>query len=427
MRHPANLVRFCAAAGLTFLVLSCSTIAHAESKIADPFFQTTPFSTWLGTAPKPQIPWRVKILPARLSLYQRIHFRVFVQISGGQVLRHVPGGGFALMIQVTDARGNSYQDHVLFEPQDLKRGVKKGNLEVTENMLLLPGEYRLALALFDRRTGQYSFQERNVTVAGVQHDPLPNLWSKMPSVQFFVPSESGFKVLVQEPSLRYDLSEQNHRPIRLELLFDLDAPLSSATSRSEDEQWVNRRLAEIAPLSQIRLQLGSIRIELIDSVQGRKVFEQEDVHELDWRSLQSSMAAIDPTKIDAATLAGRIDKNVFLFRELQHRFDAAKTELPDGAKPLNAYVFVDDEYVLAPAPMTFPSGTDCVIYYIHTQPFSSDPDRDEARRRRSKPTETLPPSVPELFGPLHPRVLQVSSPEEFRAALAQILAGLSAY
>lgn len=388
--------------------------------LADPFIAATPFATWLGTAAKPQIPWQVKILPAELSYYQRIHFQVFFEIPGKQVLQRVPGGGLAFMIQMADSSGAVYQDHVSLEPHDLEKGVKKGNLQVTENMLVVPGIYDLAVAVYDQKTGEHSFQQQRVNIPQLDHDALPNSWPAAPRVQFFDPDDPGFKVYRSSPPVRLHLPLETRRPLRLEVILDFAVPVRAANSHSFYNEWLGAKLGQLAALSQIELKNGSLRVEIADSIHGRVLFDQQDVREFDWPRLQKAIEVIAPARVDLSALQRTVDSNVFLFRELQSRFDRAAGSAEGASKPLNVYVFVDNALISAPAPLSFPNGADCSVYYIYTRFDFSEPPAGFA----PGPPRAQPP-LPELLEPLHPRVLQAASPLEFRDALGALLAELS--
>ncbi|HET9400490.1 MAG TPA: hypothetical protein VFO34_06025 [Candidatus Acidoferrales bacterium] len=401
----------------------------AANRTIDAFFATTPFSTWLGTNPKPQIPWRVQILPTDLSYYQRIHLRVFFQVAGKQVWKRVPQGGLAFLYQVTDASGGVFQDHLLLKPQDLEKGVKKGNLEVTENMLVVPGAYQLDVALYDLKTGEYSFQRQRVDVPLLDNDSLPNAWPDAPHVQFFEPDDPGFKIFAAPSPVRLNLPLNTQREVHLHVIFDFTVPARAANSRSFYYDWLSARLGEIAALTQIHCGHGGVEIEIVDAAHGTVVFEQKDAAIFDWQSFQQKISSIDPTKVDLSTLQHSVDGNVFLYRTLQSSFDQASSVSADGSKPLNVYIFAASLFVSAPAPFTLPAGTDCVIYYIYTRMQPPPPQESAARNSHPRAPAPVPHtfSGAELLDPLHPQFFQAGSPEEFRRALGKMLSELSGH
>lgn len=431
-----------------------ATSVHAQANSTDPFLSTTPFHSWVGTKPKPQIPWSIKVLPTELSDFQRIYLRVRIQVKGRQVLRHVPEGGLAFMVQVTDAAGREFQDHAFLQPRDLAKDVSKGVLEVIENMLVVPGQYRLAFAVYDKGTGAYSFQERQVKVPGLKNDPLPSSWPTASSVEFFEPEENPFKVFLANPPVRLNLPLQTGRPIRLEVIYGFRTPPPAAGSTSYYNQWLEAEFSEISALAQIGVGNGSIRVEVVDALHRRMLFEQDDVRDLDWPRLQSAVAAIDPTRVDVTTLQLASRGVTFWMQELQKRFNQAALAAANGAQPLNVYVIMGGMWSSTGVPLVFPQGADCLVYYfgIRFVPHAMNRVRSPAgnpyapggagdpladildnlpppyqapRPRPAKPRASGPP-IPPLLIPLNPRAFQSTSPAEFRAVLARFLAELSA-
>lgn len=408
---------------------SASALANAVTGRIDEFFSTTPFAGWIGSKPKPQIPWKVQILPTDFTYYQRIHLRVFFQVAGKQVLKRVPQGGLAFLIQVTDASGGIFQDHVLLKPQDMEKGVKKGNLEVTENMLVVPGTYQLDVAVYDIKSGDYSFQGQRVDVPPLDDDPLPHAWPDAPHVQYFDPDDSGFKIYAALPAVRLNLPLNTQREVHLHVIFDFSVPARAANSHSFYDEWLRTKLGEIDALAQIRCSKGDIGIEIVDAAHGTVLFEQKDAATFDWQNFQQKIGSIDPTKIDLSTLQHSVDANVFLYRTLQSSFDQASSISSDGSKPLNVYIFAASLIVNPPASFTLPSGADCVIYYVYTDMRPQPPQESAARNSHPRAPAPAPHtfSGAELLDPLHPQFIRTWSPEDFRRALGQILSELSRY
>ena len=443
MYQPASLRKrehLAAAIMFTFALLflpnpsraqSASAPANAVTSRIDDFFSTTPFASWIGSKPKPQIPWKIQILPMDFTYYQRIHLRVFFQVAGKQVLKRVPQGGLAFLIQATDSSGGVFQDHVLLKPQDMEKGVKKGNLEITENMLVEPGAYQLDVALYDLKTGEYSFQGQRVDVPPLDDDPLPNAWPDAPHVQFFEPDDSGFKIFAAPTPVRLNLPLNTQREVHLRVILDFSVPARAANSHSFYDEWLRARLGEIAALTQIRCSKGDVGIEIVDTARGTLVFEQKDATNFDWRSFQQKISSIDPTKVDLGMLQHSVDGNVFLYRTLQSSFDQASSLSADGSKPLNVYIFAASLFVNAPAPFTLPAGADCMVYYMYTRMQPSPSDESSARNSRHPrtPAPAAQPAVSgaDLLDPLHPQFIRAGSPEDFRRALGQMLSELSRY
>src|ERR1700683_3895542 len=264
MVRPAIQATFSYIVTVAALVFGFSNSVCAHQAAPDDFIATTPFSTWLGTAPKPQIRWHVQVLPTELTYYQRIHLCVLAKIPGREVLRHIPAGGLAFMVQVTDPHGRVFQDHSLLEPQLVEKGVTKGDLEISENMLVDPGTYSVALALYDQKTREYSFDERHINWPALKTDRLPDSWPADAGVQFFDPRDSGFKIFLSDHPPQLNLPVHNGRPVHLDVILTFAPSRHTARSPSyyDHQQLVYfNALAELAGLD---LTQGSVSLEIVD-------------------------------------------------------------------------------------------------------------------------------------------------------------------
>ncbi len=408
-----------------------------QSSGLDPFIAATPFHTWLATTPRPQIPWKVEFLPLQLSYYQRITLRIRIQVPGKELLLRVSRGGFSSMIQATDGAGQIYQDHTVLEPQDLEKQVRKGTLELIWNMLVVPGEYRVALALYDQSTGEYSFMEQLVTVPPLKDDPLPGAWSDSPSLQFFNPDKDQFKVFLATPPARLNLPLRTRRSLHLEVIVNLTPAENAAESLTRYTHDLVVLLGALAAFTQLDLRNGSLRVETLDLSRRRVIFEQENVRELDWPRLQSAVGTMDPSRIDVASLEHRGENAAFLALELQRRLDQAARAAASGEPaPLSVYIIVSSPTGLEPgtepSPLALPEGSDCLVYYIYGI-YSEQFARSRAGRFPIRPyprprddSRFGYDDIGKLLKPLKPRVFRSASPEEFRSALAKLIAEVSA-
>ena len=420
---------------LAALVFAFSNSVCAHQAAPDDFIATTPFSTWLGTGPKPQIRWHVQLLPTELSYYQRIHLCVLAKIPGREVLRHIPAGGLAFMVQVTDQHGRMFQDHTLLEPQLVEKGVKKGDLEISENMLVDPGTYSIALALYDQKTGEYSFDERRVNVPTLKSDSLPASWPADAGVQFFDPRDSGFKILLSGHVPPLNLPVHNTRPVHLDVILNFAPSRHTARSTSyyDHEQLVYfNALAELAGLGFTQ---GSVSVEIVDPDLHKVLFEQSDARQIDWPRLRGAIETVDPTRIDVNALEHRGDDERFLAGAIQARLDRAIRTSKDDPRPLNVFVIVSDpaDYAMqnAPSPLSLAPGDDSVVFYVSIRQqiiragrrgmlYPSVFSNPGEVRQQDTPVD----DIAALLVPLKPMTFEVTSPESMREALANLISNL---
>ena len=86
---------------LVFVVWISSAVALRGQDISThALFTATPFEQWQAEGPRQQIPWKVRLLPVRLSMHQRLEAAVEVQISEAELAKRRSDGPLILLVQV---------------------------------------------------------------------------------------------------------------------------------------------------------------------------------------------------------------------------------------------------------------------------------------------------------------------------------------
>src|SRR5262249_4133830 len=95
-------------------------------------------------------------------------------------------------------------------------------------VIVQPGDYMVWVVLYDRKTGKHNVAKRHFKVGELHGDPLPNLYSRMPLVEFpeFGDIEGGVGA---SRSLLY-LPVRNKQQLDVQLISMLSPP----------EQWTGR-------------------------------------------------------------------------------------------------------------------------------------------------------------------------------------------
>jgi len=170
---------------------------------------------------------------------------------------------------------------------------------------------------------------------------------------------------------------------------------------------------------------------LLDLTTQQTIFRQDAVHDLDWGKLGPALKQAGPSVIDVHALENRKENAQFFVREVRQR-------IGDSAEGESAPVVI----VLS-GPMSFGSGADLhpielerkrnvAIFYIryHSIPprQAIDPFMGQSRRgrRMGAPGRTLLSNEPfdsleQTLKPLHPRLFDVTTPEDFRKALGVVI------
>ena len=137
-------------------VLSCaaiSTLAPAQQISQQALFAEAPFDRWQAEGQREQVSWKVKLFPARLSVHQRLEAGIEVHIPLQEIAAR-RNHRITLLLQVTDASRRRYRtcqilDFDEAEPAHM-RGKGQGDIPFSWGMFVLPGDYDLEVALYDR-------------------------------------------------------------------------------------------------------------------------------------------------------------------------------------------------------------------------------------------------------------------------------------
>jgi hypothetical protein len=346
----------------------------------------------------------VEISGPELSSHQRL--AVAVEISE----RH-PKGDFNLRLQLTDQTGRVWQN-----PYDFPRD----GSEYVQSFFALPGDYQISASAWDTGTGEHSVVERKLHVPALRNDPLPGMWSDLPAIEFIAPEFASGRWYLPSVTGHLRLAAETRRPADITLLVNLTpAERSSGSARIQ-----NRNLGVLIPaakvLSQVEWRNATFNIALLDLTRRRVAFHQENVHDLDWSQVESSLDAANPGIIDVRSLQNRQYNAQFFLNQIRRRVRPRKDT---SAQPfrvvivLSSYVFFEPGVEMSP--IVVEAGPDVEVFYIRYQPLDGMFFNPEGRLRR-QPFRGIDELAP-LLKPLGPQVFDVTTPEQFRKALAAIL------
>src|SRR5437763_6747153 len=74
-------------------------------------FDQEKFDQWEKQGPREQIPWKIRLLPAGTSFFQRLVTRIEIEADADHILKHGKTGHVLAMIQLTDSKGQTYSNH----------------------------------------------------------------------------------------------------------------------------------------------------------------------------------------------------------------------------------------------------------------------------------------------------------------------------
>lgn len=443
MNHPFSYSPYVGKA-LLFVLLNVAVV-FPQSGSPDPVFATVPFDLWLAGPEHALIPWKMSVFTSGLSTHQRLLTTVLIYVDGRQLAKRPQQGQLLMLLQFNDSEGRVYRDHGTFELKELNGTASQVDVFYTFHAFVAPGEYRIAVGLFHTETEESSFTRRLLRVVPLKNDPLPKAWRDLPPVEILSPDgppDGWFR-----PSVigKLHLPLETRRPVHIELVMNLPPELASGWYYQAS---MGVLLPALKVISQVEVRNGSLDVALLDLARRRVVFEQANERDLDWPQLKSALTGSNPNVIDVHALENRTQNAEFFLSQIKRRLEVAISgPRQRAAEPLHALIVLS-------APMELAHGTDLhpvqpndsrgwSVYYIRYHSplassmlerlFASMSPAQPVRRVGSPPMPPVrrlpaePPtdSLENLLKPLHPRLFDVANPEQFRKALATLLAEIS--
>jgi hypothetical protein len=424
-----------------YLLLSLAAVVPiaAQSQSLDPEFTKVPFDQWFAGGRQARINWSARIFPPRLSDHQRLWTGIQLQVDGAELARRRGQGQLLMFVQVKDAAGRRFQTHESVDLEKLEEGIKSSDIIYSQRVFVMPGDYRVALALYDTATQEYSIKEEKLHVAALDKDPLPGLWRDLPLVEivpFAEPPDSWFLPTIRG-RLRASLDTQ--RALSIEVIVNVTPTERFLGSRQIQDRSLGVLISTLKVISEIESRNASVNVELVDLSRQRVIYHQESVRNLDWEGMKASLAAQQPATIDVQSLENRSQNASFFVKEVERKL-AGEDRTPRILIILSRPVSFEAGEDLRPIVATAYLG--CKVFYLryHYQwaeqptPLSgysaerSGPRRGgvmlpggPARLMKAAFADQLAP----LFKPLAPRLFDIETPEQFRKVFATLLAEMA--
>jgi hypothetical protein len=419
-----------------FLGVLAATAAFAQ--IADPVYASIPFDDWLKGHDQAHIQWNAKVSGGQLTKMQRLGARIDVEVDGNELAKRRGRGELAIFVQLSDSDHRVYQSHGSISLKNATEDAAKSNFEYTQTAVVMPGDYRVDIAILDTNTGEHATLTRTLHVLPLRNDPLPDSMRGLPLVEFTPVSDPPDVWFQPELTGKLHLPVERKRSVRVEVLAN--ASPSSIGPRFRTGQVNSRLLADILPglkvISQVELSQGDLNVSMVDVTRRQVLFTQAHVDPksdaLDWPKLRPALLEADPNKINVHELSDSAQNPQFFVEQVRRR---VKTEAA---------------LIILSGPMSFSSGDDRRpieledkpegrVFYLRYHPApvrvggEQMPMRLEGRRRGglSQPSsggllaQEAPDSLASLLKPLQPRIYEIYNPEQFRKALAEVMREIS--
>jgi hypothetical protein len=400
----------------TLCLFSPAAWGQAEAPSTESIFAATPFDRWAAEAPAVQIPWKVRAFSPGLSLHQRLIAHVEIEIKGRELVQRSEHGRMITLLRITSPEGRQSLDYGLIDLKQIKPELRKHTWVSTWDAFILPGEYKIEVALYDATSREHSFQRSELHVAPLRDDPLPGSWAGLPSVEFWGPiTDERDTIFHSDIAGALNLPLRTERPLQLEVLADLTPSDLFHGSTRFYSRYLNVMLPLMKALSQITLANGSMRVAALDLRRREVTFEQDQVKQLDWLRLKKVVAPENgPATINVKGLEQKHESPDFLRDELLRRLSAFHETAGNPAqKPLHVFVVLGspmDFYAFHRFPPIPQEETeDCVVYYLQFELYNPQYASGALG------------SVRKMMKPLPIHTFQVRSPQSIRHALARIL------
>jgi hypothetical protein len=411
----------------------------AQPGSLDPVFAQVSFDQWAAVGGQAQLRWTASVSHPRLSIHQRLFADVEIRLDGAELLKRRGAGEMLVLVQVTGRDGRRYQNHLAIDLSKVTDGAAKEDVVSIFSAFVTPGEYSVWTALYDTTTREHCVKQEKLQVAPLRNDPLPGAWRDLPPVEFLPIAEPPDVWYEPSVSGRLRLAPETRNPVRIEVVLNL----TPSQYMSDSPETRSRNLSVLIPALKAISALGAagapLSVELLDLTRHRVAFRQDRVRDLDWQAIKQALAPAGSESIDLKSLEGRRLDAAFFVGEVGRVLGATHDEPSRVLVILSAPVAFDSGEDLHPIALDASSSRR--VFYIRCHaphgPHHAMLDRDGlppppgfsgARRRGLAPETPTDLSgfdqLASTLKPLAPRLFDVQTAEDFRKAMADVMAGI---
>jgi hypothetical protein len=396
-----------------------------QSGMRDRYFVRYPFDRWLTEGDKSEIRWIARVQPPRLTAHQRFSARVEIEIDARDIEKRRGQGELITFVQMEDSAGRLWRAHNTFDLTRIPKDAKASAILYSQEAFLVPGDYKVALAACDSRTGEHSFTRRTLHVGELRHDTLPQSGKDLPAVEFVRPLDAPDNWFQPYIRGRLSVALETRRPVHVDLVMNM-TPSERANGPLRS---FRRNMSVLIPalklLAGMEVKKGTLDVALLDLTR-QKVWEQKAARGLDWMKMRAPLADLQPGVIDAQSLAAKAQMAGFFRDQVLNRARARRErdEL-SVVIVLSAPAFLDRQLRLEP--VNLEPDPNRRIFYMRYRPLPPRPGFTPLNPDQAvmPPAAAMPPDdLENALRHLDARVLTSSSPEEFRKALSSMLADI---
>ncbi len=413
----------------TFLLLGALAAAHPQQDgSADPVFSQIPFEQWLAQGDQSHMHWTARLSESELSAHQRLVAQVSVEVDGAELARRRGKGQFLVLVQVNDEKGHVWQNHQQIDLEHIDEGIKSNDALFSQLLFVVPGDYRVSIGIFADATGEHGVIRRKLHVSPLKNDPVPGAWAGLPAVEFVSPSNPPDSWFLPSAEGKLRLAVEAHEPVRVNLVVNL-TPAEQFTGSARVQ---NRNFGVLLPtakvLSQVDWRNVTFSLALLDLSRRRVTYQQEGAGGLDWSKASGALTEVNPGIIDVKSLEKRQYSAQFFLDEIRRRIRRGPAS---GGSRVVIVLSSGVQFVTAQElrTATIDSPSDARVFYIRYQPppqiYFGPAGRQRVRQPIARDGIAGIDQLEPLLKPLEPRLFDVDTPEQFRKAIATILAEIA--
>jgi hypothetical protein len=408
LRHPRHLrlKKFGFGIAALCLLWLFPSVASAEDAYPPLDLHSIPISAWLNGGDHTDISWVFRVNDPYLRIDQRLEVLYSATVDAKALNKTGKQHELFLISRVSTPDGEWLNEAGILHKsidQELPNNLQT---QFSMRMVVQPGDYMLWTVLYDRKTGKHNVTRHHVKVGELRGDPLPDLYQRMPLVEFpnFGDAE---KPLGAVGSLLY-LPVHNKQPVQVEVISMLSPP----------EQWTGRgrvvrahnddTLGALSALSQMELAAGGISVAGLDLVRRQIIFEQSDFRSVKWDALMDAVKKAQSPDISTAALQGSKGNGAF-FRDY---LDKQISSEPGEGAPTRVFIVVTSSTLFESGadlrPLQIEGDCHCRAYYLRFRLTIND----------------VFDQLDRFMKPLHPRTFNLLNARDLRKAIAEIVEDL---
>lgn len=341
---PCSLIRQLESVCVCLLGFACGAVCQQAKPPIPPIpsmaesFQAAHYERFAGEGERRDIDLHVRAYTHGLSAHQRMVTHLEMDIPGAELVKRVADSELLMLVEVKDAAGHSYRDSGFIDLRPITPDLHKKTWVSTWEAFALPGDYKVNFLLYDPKSGEHSFAQKNLHVSEVKHDSFADIWQGIPDWEFWAPLKD-LRDNIYRPDIesKLHLAPATRRRIQIDVLADLTPSGLFHGSNRFYSRFLSVALPLVRDLSEIQVANGSLNVATLDLRQHRVTFEQDDVTNLDWTALREALSPENgPGMIDLKGLEQAREEPDFLRDQILRRLGASSEEdvaSSDGPSP----------------------------------------------------------------------------------------------